>query len=582
MPIVYPKKTEMPAADPAERRTAWDEVALGYTVERAMVEARRCIQCQEPLCEAGCPVNVPIREFVWCVAQGDFEGASQAIRKRNLLPAICGRVCPVEHQCEQVCVVHGRQDPVAIGRLERFVADWERRNGSAASFTIAEQRTEKVAIIGSGPAGLTAASDLAQLGYQVTVFEALHAIGGVLRYGIPEFRLPKAIVDEDVERLREMGVDFQPNVIIGKTVTIDQLMGELGYSAAFVGTGAGSPKFMNIPGENLKGVYSANEFLTRVNLMQAYSFPNYDTPIRRPKRAAVVGAGDTAMDAVRASIRLGADEAHIVYRRSEEEMGARAEDYRRAVEEGAIFDWLTLPTRFIGDEAGWVCGMECQRMELGDPDESGRRRPVPIEGSELTMDLNLVVIALGTNPNPLIPRTTYGLEVDSHGCIVADPETGATSREGIFAGGDIVTGAATVILAMGAGRKAATAIHEYLTSKAPLQEDTGTATGVVNLDHSAGRADTQHEEPMTDTYHVEVVRTVDAPGVLEALDSHGLAAELVEVDGHLEVEVTSDHEVDEVVTEVSHALDDWAVETGVPFMATKVDEHHLTVRPPCD
>jgi len=466
VPLVYPKKTEMPSADPAERRANWEEVALGYTVERALAEALRCVQCQEPLCEQGCPVNVPIRDFVRRVAVGDFEGAASIIRSRNILPAICGRVCPVEHQCEQLCSVLGKQEPVGIGRLERFVADWERAHGSQRAPAPVEQRPEKVAIIGSGPAGLTAASDLAQLGYSVTVFEALHAIGGVLRYGIPEFRLPKAIVDEDVERLQEMGVEFQRNVIVGKTVTIDQLMTELGYAAVFIGTGAGSPKFMNIPGENLKGVYSANEFLTRVNLMRAYNFPDYDTPVHKPKRAAVVGAGDTAMDAVRASIRLGAGEAHIVYRRSEEEMGARAEDYRRAVEEGAIFDWLTLPKRFLGDEQSWVTGMECVRMELGEPDESGRRRPVPIEGSEFTMDVNLVVIALGTNPNPLIPRTTYGLEVDSHGCIVADPETGATSREGVFAGGDIVTGAATVILAMGAGRRAATAAHEYLQRKA--------------------------------------------------------------------------------------------------------------------
>lgn len=465
MPIVYPKKTEMPSADPVERRSNWNEVPLGYTLERAVVEAHRCLECQDPVCEQGCPVNVPIREFIRHVAHGDLEGAARAIRTRNLLPAICGRVCPVEHQCEQLCVVLGKQEPVGIGRLERFVADWERGHGADGYPPPAVRRPEKIAIVGSGPAGLTAASDLVQAGYSVTVFEALHAIGGVLRYGIPEFRLPKAIVDEDVERLRGMGVEFQTNVIVGKTVTIDQLFEELGYSAAFVGTGAGSPKFMSIPGENLKGVYSANEFLTRLNLMRAYSFPSFDTPVRHPRQAAVIGAGDTAMDAVRASIRLGAEEAHIVYRRSEAEMGARAEDYRRAVEEGAIFDWLTLPTRFLADEEGWVSGMECVRMELGEPDESGRRRPVPVEGSEFTMEVNLVVIALGTRPNPLIPQTTHGLEIDDHGCIVADPETCATSREGVFAGGDIVTGAATVILAMGAGRKAATAIHEYLQAK---------------------------------------------------------------------------------------------------------------------
>ncbi len=465
MPIIYPKKTDMPCADPAERRSTWDEVPLGYTVERAVVEAHRCVECQDPLCEQGCPVNVPIREFIRRVAHGDMEGAARTIRSKNLLPAICGRVCPVEHQCEQLCVVLGKQEPVGIGRLERFVADWERSHGSDGYSAPAVRRPEKIAIIGSGPAGLTAASDLVQAGYSVTVFEALHALGGVLRYGIPEFRLPKAIVDEDIERLRGMGVEFQTNVIVGKTVTIDQLFEEMGYSAAFVGTGAGSPKFMSIPGENLKGVYSANEFLTRLNLMRAYSFPSFDTPVRRPRRAAVIGAGDTAMDAVRASIRLGAEEAHIVYRRTEAEMGARAEDYRRAAEEGAIFDWLTLPTRFLADEEGWVSGIECLRMELGEPDESGRRRPIPVEGSGFTMEVNLVVIALGTSPNPLIPQTTDGLEVDSHGCVIADPETCATSREGVYAGGDIVTGAATVILAMGAGRKAATAIHEYLQGK---------------------------------------------------------------------------------------------------------------------
>ncbi len=468
MPIVYPHKTAMPCRDPEERRRGWDEVAEGYTVERAIAEARRCLSCQDPVCEQGCPVNVPIRDFVRHVALGDFAGAASAIRRRNLLPAICGRVCPVEHQCESRCVLtrHEGQDPVGIGRLERFVADWERTHGSGGETAASEVwRDQKVAIVGSGPAGLTAASDLAQLGYPVTIFEALHAFGGVLRYGIPQYRLPKEVVDEDIEHLKALGVEFVRDVIIGKTVTIEQLTDELGYSAVFVGTGAGSPVFMNIPGENLKGIYSANEFLTRVNLMHAYSFPEYDTPIRRPRRAAVIGAGDTAMDAVRCSIRLGAEEAHIVYRRSEREKGARAEDYERARDEGVIFDWLTLPKRFLGDQNGWVRGIECIRTELGEPDESGRRRPVPVPDSEFTMEADVVVIALGTNPNPLVPRTTCGLEIDSHGCIVADPRTGATSREGVFAGGDIVTGAATVILAMGAGRRAAVAIHEYLQQR---------------------------------------------------------------------------------------------------------------------
>ncbi len=465
MPILYPTKTTMPTLDEIERRSMWDEVAVGYTVERALAEARRCIQCQDPLCEQGCPVGVPIRDFIRRVALEDFGGAAELIRTKNVLPAICGRVCPVEHQCEAQCSVLARLEPVGIGRLERFVADWERTHPLNGAGPETKQREEKIAIVGSGPAGLTAASDLVQLGYQVTVFEALHAIGGVLRYGIPEFRLPKAIVDEDVEHLRAAGVRFQTNVIIGKTVTIDELLDQLGYSAVFVGTGAGSPKFMNIPGENLKGVYSANEYLTRVNLMRAYSFPDYDTPVQRPTRAAVIGAGDTAMDAARVSIRLGAKEAHIVYRRTQAEMGARAEDYRRAGEEGTIFDWLTLPKRFLGDEDGRVRGMECVRMELGEPDESGRARPVEIEGSDFVLECNLAVIALGTNPNPLVPATTAGLETDKHGCVVTDPETGATSREGVYAGGDIATGAATVILAMGAGRRAAGAMHNYIEGK---------------------------------------------------------------------------------------------------------------------
>jgi len=465
MPIVYPHKTAMPALDPGLRRASWDEVATGYTEAQAVAEARRCLQCQDPRCELGCPVNVPIREFVRCVALRDFEGAARAIRRKNLLPAVCGRVCPVEHQCELHCVIAGRQEPVSIGRLERFVADWQRAHPSDGPAAPIEQRPGQIAIVGSGPAGLTAASDLAQLGYSVTVFEALHAIGGVLRYGIPEYRLPKAIVDEDVEHLERMGVEFETNVIVGKTVTIDQLLDEEGYSAVFVGTGAGCPMFLDIPGENLKGVYSANEFLTRVNLMHASSFPDVDTPVRRPRKAAVIGAGDTAMDGVRVAIRLGAEEAHIVYRRSEQEKGARAEDYERAVEEGAVFDWLTVPTRFLGDEDGWVTGLECIRTELGEPDESGRRRPLPVPGSEFLLEADLVVIALGTNPNPLVPQATRGLETDAHGCVLADPETGATSRRGVFAGGDIVTGAATVILAMGAGRRAAAAIHAYLAEE---------------------------------------------------------------------------------------------------------------------
>ncbi|MGZ4333185.1 MAG: NADPH-dependent glutamate synthase [Gaiellaceae bacterium] len=469
MPIVYPKKVEMPCLDPEERRSSWDEVATGYTVERAVAEARRCLQCQEPLCEQGCPVNVPIREFVRCVALGRFDEAGEVIARANLLPAVCGRVCPVEHQCELCCVLRDRQEPVGIGRLERFVADWGRAHGATRAHAPL-RRAEHVAVVGSGPAGLTVASDLARRGYPVTVFEALHAFGGVLRYGIPEYRLPKAIVDEDVAHLRELGVEFAADVIIGKTVTIDQLMSELGYAAVFVGTGAGAPMFLDVPGENLKGVYSANEFLTRINLMHAWAFPEYDTPIRLPRRAAVIGAGDTAMDAARCSVRLGAEEAHILYRRSEQEKGARAEDFQRAGEEGVVFDWLTLPVRFIGDEGGWVTAVECIRTELGEPDESGRRRPVQVPGSEFRIDADLVVIALGTRPNPLVPQATRGLTVDSRGRITSDPKTGATSLEGVFAGGDIVTGAATVIRAMGAGRRAATAIDEYVRSRASQEE----------------------------------------------------------------------------------------------------------------
>ena len=552
MPIVYPYKTEMPSLDPVERRRSWDEVATGYTEEQAVAEARRCLQCQDPRCEVGCPVNVPIREFIRCVALRDFDGAARAIRRRNLLPAICGRVCPVEHQCELHCVLLGKQEPVSIGRLERFVADRQRAHPSAGEFEEVTRRPERVAIVGSGPAGLTAASDLAQLGYPVTVFEALHAVGGVLRYGIPEYRLPKAIVDEDVEHLRRMGVEFETDVIIGKTITIDQLLDEDGYDAVFVGTGAGCPVFMDVPGENLKGVYSANEFLTRVNLMHAYSFPAYDTPVRRPRKAAVIGAGDTAMDAVRASIRLGAEEARIVYRRSEQEKGARAEDYRRAAEEGAIFEWLTLPTRFLGDDEGWVTGLECVRTELVEPDESGRRRPLPVPGSEFTIEADLVVIALGTNPNPLVPQATSGLETDAHGCIAADPRTGATSRDGVYAGGDIVTGAATVILAMGAGRKAAAAIHEYLTDK----EGGGT---------------------MTRPIHVELDEVPDCNELAGFLTSRGLVCRPLTTGDRCEIEIEAvDHD------DVTDALRSWLAQHSRPLIVMPVGDDAFVLRAPGD
>src|SRR3990172_1772374 len=392
MPIIRPTKTKMPVRPSEARRTNWEEVALGYTSAQAMAEALRCLQCQDPVCELGCPVNVPIREFIADIAAGDFAAAARAMKRRNLLPAICGRVCPQENQCELLCVVNGKQEPVAIGHLERFAADWERTHDPTSVAPALATRSGKVAIIGSGPAGLTAACDLALLGYGVTVFEALHTLGGVLRYGIPEFRLPKVILAEDIARLEAMGVEFQTNVVVGKTVTIDQLL-EMGYGAIFIGTGAGTPKFLGVPGENLKGVYSANEFLTRVNLMHANDFPRFDTPVHRGSSVAVIGAGDTAMDAVRTAIRLGASAAHIVYRRTEAEMGARAEEYHHASEEGAIFDWLTQPLGFVGDADGWVRGMRCIRMELGAADESGRRRPVPVGGSAFVLPVDTVVIA---------------------------------------------------------------------------------------------------------------------------------------------------------------------------------------------
>jgi len=478
MPIIRPTKTKMPVRPSEARRTNWEEVALGYTSAQAMAEALRCLQCQDPVCELGCPVNVPIREFIADIAAGDFAAAARAMKRRNLLPAICGRVCPQENQCELLCVVNGKQQAVAIGNLERFAADWEAAQGLTQAATAPAKRPQKIAVIGSGPSGLTAACDLALLGYGVTVFEALHALGGVLRYGIPEFRLPKAILEEDIERLQAMGVEFQTNVVVGKTVTIDQLLEEMGYSAIFIGTGAGTPKFLGVPGENLKGVYSANEFLTRVNLMHARDFPRFDTPVHRGSGVAVIGAGDTAMDAVRTAIRLGAKEAHIVYRRTEQEMGAREEEYHHAQEEGAVFDWLTQPVGFVGGEDGWVRGMRCIRMELGAADESGRRRPVPVDGSEFVLPVDTVVVALGTNPNPLVPQTTAGLATNAHGCVVADEETGATTREGLYAGGDIVTGAATVILAMGAGRKAAAAIHAYLQEKSPAATEAARLQGL--------------------------------------------------------------------------------------------------------
>ena len=461
---------EMPAQEPDVRNKNFSEVALGYTKEMAMEEATRCLGCPKMPCKNGCPVQINIPDFITKVAEGDFEAAYQIINKTSSLPAVCGRVCPQENQCEKYCVRGIKGEPVAIGRLERFVADWHNANATEPAKK-PETNGHKVAIIGSGPAGLTCAGDLAKMGYEVTVFEALHKAGGVLVYGIPEFRLPKAIVQKEVDTLKELGVEVCTNVVIGKTITIDELMGEMGFEAVFIGSGAGLPKFMNIPGENLQGVYSANEFLTRINLMKAYQ-DGSTTPIKHSLKVAVVGGGNVAMDAARCAKRLGA-EVHIVYRRSMEELPARHEEVEHAEEEGIIFDTLCNPVEILGyhnpddkrdPKNGSVAGIRCIRMELGEPDEKGRRRPVEVAGSEFDMEMDCVIMALGTNPNPLIKATTKGLEVNKHGGIIVD-ENALTSREGVYAGGDAVTGAATVILAMGAGKQAAAAIDEYLKNK---------------------------------------------------------------------------------------------------------------------
>ena len=460
----------MPAQEPDVRNKNFEEVALGYTKEMAMEEATRCLGCPTMPCKSGCPVQINIAPFVKKVAEGDFEGAYEIIHQTSSLPAVCGRVCPQENQCEKYCVRGKMGEPVAIGRMERFVADWHNAHAGAPAEKPASNG-HKVAVIGSGPAGLTCAGDLAKLGYQVTVFEALHKAGGVLVYGIPEFRLPKAIVQKEVDGLQALGVEVCTNTVIGKTITIDELMGEMGFEAVFIGSGAGLPKFMNIPGENLQGVYSANEFLTRINLMKAYQ-PGSATPIKHSTRVAVVGGGNVAMDAARCAKRLGAD-VHIIYRRSMHELPARKEEVEHAEEEGVIFDTLTNPVEILGyhnpddkrdPKNGSVRGIRCIKMELGEPDEKGRRRPVEVQGSEFDMEMDCVIMALGTNPNPLIKNTTKGLEVNSHGGIVVN-EDALTSREGVYAGGDAVTGAATVILAMGAGKQAAAAIHEYLSKK---------------------------------------------------------------------------------------------------------------------
>lgn len=448
--------------EPAVRATNFEEVCYGYNAEEAQLEATRCLNCKNPRCVAACPVNINIPAFIHKVAEGDFASASAIIAEDSSLPSICGRVCPQETQCEGSCILGIKGEAVAIGKLERFVGDWGLDNASKEQVEI-KTNGKKVAVIGSGPSGLACAIDLAKMGYEVTVFEALHKLGGVLVYGIPEFRLPKEkIVAREIDDLRRLGVKFETDVIVGRTITIDALLDEEGFSAVFIGSGAGLPRFMGIEGENLNGVVSANEFLTRANLMRAYD-EEYDTPIYVGKRVAVVGGGNVAMDAVRTAKRLGAD-ATIIYRRSEAELPARREEVHHAKEEGIEFKMLTNPTRVLGDDKGWVTGLSCVEMELGEPDESGRRSPVVKEGSDFTLDCDVVIMALGTSPNPLLKSTTAGLETNRRGCIVAD-ENGATTREGVFAGGDAVTGAATVILAMGAGRKAAKAIDEYIKSK---------------------------------------------------------------------------------------------------------------------
>ncbi|MBQ8855140.1 MAG: NADPH-dependent glutamate synthase [Bacteroidales bacterium] len=448
--------------DPKVRATNFEEVCYGYNVEEAQLEASRCLNCKNPRCVGACPVSVKIPEFIAQVAAGNFADAASIIAQDSSLPAICGRVCPQETQCEGSCILGVKSEPVAIGKLERFVADWSRENGGTRT-EVAAANGHKVAVIGSGPAGLACAYDLAKLGYDVTIFEALHRPGGVLEYGIPEFRLPKdKIVAAEIEDVKALGVKIETNVIVGRTVTIDSLMDEEGFSAVFIGSGAGLPRFMNIPGEHYNGVFSANEFLTRNNLMKAYR-DDYDTPIHAGKKVVVVGGGNVAMDAARTALRLGA-ETTIVYRRTENELPARKEEVHHAKEEGIQFAMLTNPVEVIGDENGWVKAVKCIRMELGEPDESGRRSPVEVPGSEFEIETDTVIMSLGTSPNPLIARTTAGLETNRRGCLVAD-DNGATTRPGVFAGGDAVTGAATVILAMGAGRKAAAAIHDYIQNK---------------------------------------------------------------------------------------------------------------------
>jgi glutamate synthase (NADPH/NADH) small chain len=459
--MIRPTQVPMREQDPKVRIRNFEEVPFGYTPEEAVSEAERCLQCKQAPCIQGCPVNINIPKFIREIREGDFRAAIRTIKETNNLPAICGRVCPQETQCQAVCTLGKKYEPVAIGRLERFVADWEYEHGVELP-EVGKPTGFRVAVVGSGPAGLTCAADLRRFGHEVTIFEALHEPGGVLMYGIPEFRLPKRIVRAEIENLLKMGVELKLNVVVGRTVTIDELFAS-GYHAVFVGSGAGLPKFLGIPGENLIGIYSANEFLTRVNLMRAYLFPEYDTPIKVGKRVAVVGGGNVAMDAARTALRLGAERVVVLYRRTEAEMPARREEVHHAKEEGVEFEFLVNPVHFL-DTGGKVSGVECIRMELGEPDESGRRRPIPIPNSNFVIPVDTVIVAIGNDPHPLVPRTTPGLATTKHGTIVADEE-GRTSREGVFAGGDIVTGAATVISAMGAGKRAALAIHRYLLGR---------------------------------------------------------------------------------------------------------------------
>jgi glutamate synthase (NADPH/NADH) small chain len=467
-PKPAPKKlikeaVQMPKQKPEVRAHNFGEVALGYSEEQAVAEANRCLQCPKPQCIPGCPVEVQIPQFIKLVQERKFDEAIKKVKEKNSLPAVCGRVCPQEEQCQKNCVVGKVGNPISIGRLERFLADYELAKGVDPP-PLPLSSGKKIAIIGAGPAGLTCAADLAKLGHEISLFEALHIGGGVLMYGIPEFRLPKHIVQAEIEYVKKLGAKLQTDALVGRLFTIDELF-QKGYDAVFVGSGAGLPQFMGISGENLGGIYSANEFLIRVNLMKSYLFPEYNTPIRVGKHVAVIGGGNVAMDSARCALRLGAEEVCIVYRRSREELPARKEEVENAEEEGIICKFLANPTRFIGDEKGWVKAMECICMELGPPDESGRRRPVPMKGSEFIMDVDTVIMAIGRTPNPIIQRTTKGLETTKHGTIVVNSETGKTSLEGVYAGGDIVTGEATVISAMGAGKKAARSINQYLTEK---------------------------------------------------------------------------------------------------------------------